>query len=154
MITFQFNDGGRSNYFKGNTGDCVTRAIAIATGKDYKEVYDDLNKLAKEKGRRGSRKVKTKYGTSYVKASGCSRTGHFRKTYQPYLESLGWKWVSCSGVGKGISIHLKEDELPKGKIICSVSRHLCTVIDGVLHDTYDCSREGTRGVYGYFIKIN
>jgi len=25
------------------------------------------------------------------------------------------------------------------------------VIDGVLHDTHDCSRDGTRCVYGYWL---
>jgi len=27
------------------------------------------------------------------------------------------------------------------------------VIDGVINDTYDCSREGTRCVYGYWEKV-
>ena len=34
--TFNYNDGGRDKYFKGTTGDCVTRAIAIACDLDYK----------------------------------------------------------------------------------------------------------------------
>ena len=43
MCDFKFNDGGRSKYFKGKgAGDCVPRAIAIATGKDYKEVYNAM----------------------------------------------------------------------------------------------------------------
>jgi hypothetical protein len=25
-------------------------------------------------------------------------------------------------------------------------------VDGIINDTYDCSREGTRCVYGYFTK--
>ena len=33
------DDGGRvAAGYKGKTGDCVTRAIAIATGKPYQEV--------------------------------------------------------------------------------------------------------------------
>ena len=37
------NDGGRAAVgYKGQAGDCVTRAIAIATGKPYQEVYDAL----------------------------------------------------------------------------------------------------------------
>jgi hypothetical protein len=44
---FIYDDGGRSAVgFKGNTGDCVTRAISIATGKSYKEVYNALNILS------------------------------------------------------------------------------------------------------------
>lgn len=41
-------------------------------------------------------------------------------------------------------------ELPSGRLIVAVSRHLCAVIDGVIHDTFDPSRDGTRCVYGYF----
>ena len=41
-------------------------------------------------------------------------------------------------------------ELPRGPLIVKVSRHLTAVIDGVLYDTHDCSRGGTRCVYGYF----
>ena len=42
-----YHDGGRSQYFKGTTGDCVTRAIAIATGIDYRKVYDLVNSYSK-----------------------------------------------------------------------------------------------------------
>lgn len=42
-LQFQFDDGGRAQAgYKGSTGDCVTRAIAIATGKPYSEVYDAI----------------------------------------------------------------------------------------------------------------
>ena len=45
-----YNDGGRSNYYKAkDVGDCVCRALAIATGTDYKVMYNllkgfDLNR--------------------------------------------------------------------------------------------------------------
>ena len=50
--------------------------------------------------------------------------------------------------------HLKKDELPSGTLIVSCSKHITVVKDGVLHDTYDCSRRGTRCVYGYWTKPN
>jgi len=57
-IKFIFDDGGRAAAgFRGRAGDCVTRAIAIATGKPYREVYDALNALA-AKERTGKRKKK------------------------------------------------------------------------------------------------
>jgi len=37
-------------------------------------------------------------------------------------------------------------------LIVKVSKHLTTVIDGVLHDTHDPSRRGSRCVYGYYLK--
>jgi len=54
------------------------------------------------------------------------------------------------GIGTGCKVHLREEELPKGKIIASVSKHLTTVIDGIIHDTHDPQRNGTRCVYGYY----
>ena len=43
MIDFNFNDGGREAAGKkGSTGDCVTRAVAIASGLPYLEVYNRL----------------------------------------------------------------------------------------------------------------
>jgi len=46
-MDFVFHDGGRAAAgYKGMTGDCVTRSIAIATGKTYQEVYDALNHRA------------------------------------------------------------------------------------------------------------
>jgi hypothetical protein len=40
------------------------------------------------------------------------------------------------------------DEVPV--LIARVSKHLVAIVDGELHDTHDCSRDGTRYVYGYW----
>ena len=139
---FKYNDGGRKEAgFKGKTSDCVTRAIAIVTGKPYKEVYDAINILAE-----------TEYLGKRMKKNSNARTGVFRKTYQKYLESLGYEWTPTMKVGQGCKTHLRSDELPKGKIIVRVTKHLTVMIDGVINDTFDCSRQGTRCVYGYFSK--
>lgn len=141
-MKFNYNDGGRSQYFKGTkTGDCVCRAIAIGTNMDYKEVYDLINEYAKSE-----KTGKRKRGISNA------RTGVYKNTYKAILKDLGWKWVPTMKVGQGCKVHLDENELPKGTIIVSVSKHLVCVIDGVINDTYDCSREGNRCVYGYFVK--
>jgi len=47
-LNFIYSDGGRSNYFKGEAGDCVVRAISIATEIDYKVIYDKLFDLNKD----------------------------------------------------------------------------------------------------------
>jgi hypothetical protein len=69
-----------------------------------------------------------------------------------YLEALGWRWVPTMGIGTGYKVHLLASELPVGRLIVALSHHMVAVIDGIIHDTYDCSRDGTRCVYGYFIK--
>lgn len=139
-MEFVYSDGGRSLAgFKGNTGDCVTRAIAIATQKPYQEVYDALNQLCKiEKPIKGKGSL--------------ARTGVFRKTYEKYLMENGWKWIPCMKVGEGCKVHLRKEELPNGRLVVAVSRHLTAVVDGVLYDNHDCSRDGSRCVYGYYIE--
>ena len=148
MILHQYNDGGRSSSgFKGNADDCVTRAITIATGLPYKVVYDDLTRLSKSYVKNHNNKI-----SRHLKKSGTSaRTGIFREIYEPYIISLGGVWHSTMKVGSGCQVHLDEKELPDGRLICSLSKHLCAVIDRIVHDTFDPSREGKRCVYGYYI---
>ena len=43
-----------------------------------------------------------------------------------------------------------DDELPMGRLVVSLSRHFAAVIDGLLHDNHDCSRDGTKCVYGFW----
>lgn len=132
-----FNDGGRlAAGFRGKAGDCVTRAIAIASGKPYREVYDALNSMAHDE--------KPKKGRS------SARSGVFRTTYQKYLEALGAIWTPTMKIGSGCTVHLRADELPRGRLVVSASRHLVAVINGVIHDTHDPSRNGKRCVYGYY----
>jgi hypothetical protein len=139
---FIFNDGGREAAgYKGSTGDCVTRSIAIVTGRPYKEVYDAINQLS-ESERTGKRKKKKSN----------ARTGVFKGTSKKYLLSLGYEWIPTMQIGQGCKVHLRSDELPTGRIIVKVSKHMTTMIDGVINDTHDCSRQGTRCVYGYFRK--
>lgn len=143
MDGFEWNDGGRAEAgFKGYAGDCVIRAIAIAAQKPYQEVYDAINLLSTSE-RTGKRK----------RTKSSARNGVYRGTYQKYLESIGWEWIPTMFVGQGCKVHLRADELPGGRIIVKLSKHVSAVIDGVIHDTYDPSRDGTRCVYGYFRKV-
>ena len=144
-IKWEHNDGGRELAgFKGKTGDCVTRAIAIASGKSYKEIYEVM-----ANGNLNQRKSKYyKKGTKTARAGISVR----RKWFKDYMSSLGFKWTPTMFIGSGCKVHLKADELPSGNLICSVSKHYVAVVDGVIQDTYDCSRGGTRCVYGYWRK--
>ena len=138
------DDGGRQAAgYKGQAGDCVTRAIAIATSQPYQEVYDALNGLAVTE-RTGKRK----------RGKSSARTGVYRPTLRKYLMSLGWQWTPTMQIGQGCKVHLTAAELPGGNLIVSVSKHLVAVVDGVIHDTHDPSRDGTRCVYGYWTKPN
>ena len=145
------NDGGRADAgFRGETRDCVTRSIAIATGVSYRVVYDELFARAKALAATGRCKV-----ARYLRKKDASpRTGVHRKVYEAYLLDLGWTWVPTMQIGQGCTVHLRANELPSGIIIARLSKHLCVVRDGVIHDMFDPSREGTRCVYGYFQKAS
>jgi hypothetical protein len=137
-ITFIEDDGGRAKAgFKGRADDCVCRAIAIAAALPYREVYDELNRRVKAADGRGGKGA---------------REGVKRPIYEAYLRELGFTWTPTMKIGAGVTMHLRASELPRGRIIVRLSRHLAAVVDGELHDTFDCSRGGTRAVYGVFAR--
>lgn len=137
-----YDDGGRSKYYKASSvGDCVTRAIAIAANMDYKEVYQMIIDITHRKGRH-----KTKYNSH-------PRNGVLKKDIIIAMEKIGFTWHPCMSIGTGCKVHLAKDEIPMDKtIICNLSKHLVAVINGVIHDIYDPSKEGKRCVYGYWEK--
>lgn len=150
MIRFIKNDGGRASAgFKGAAGDCVCRAIAIASGVSYADVYKAL-----AEGNATQRQ--TKHSKRHKASAGkrTARNGIFtqRKWFKDYMAYLGFTWHPTMAIGSGCKVHLAEGELPMGRLVVMLSKHSAAVIDGVLYDTYDCSREGTRCVYGYYQK--
>lgn len=148
-IPFQYDDGGRQAAgYKGNTDDCVVRAIAIATGTPYAAVYENLHQRTLN-DRPQMRKLERKYGDN-ARSHASPRSGVHRRIYDAYLTDLGWEWTPTTRIGSGTTVHLAADELPGGPLIVRLTRHLAAVIDGVLHDTDDCSRGGTRAVYGFW----
>src|SRR5689334_19321735 len=87
-IPFVYDDGGRSGSGrKGRAGDCVCRAISIATGRPYSEIFAELTRGNK----RSSKKVRT------VSHGVCTSL----KWFKEYMRSLGFVWVPCMGLGTG-----------------------------------------------------
>ncbi len=79
-MTWMYHDGGRAAAgYRGTTSDCVVRAVAIATGLPYQEIYNKVNELAKSEriGKRKQRKSN-------------ARTGVFR----PLIHRLMWKQIA------------------------------------------------------------
>jgi hypothetical protein len=146
---FQLNDGGREAAgFKGGAGDCVVRSIAIAAQIPYVRVYEDL-RLANE----SYAQLRNDRLAKRLNAKGVSpRNGNHRNVFHDYILGLGFEWVPTMKVGAGCRVHLRSDELPAGTLIVKVSKHLTAIINGVIHDTHDPSRGGSRCVYGYYIK--
>src|SRR5262245_14131252 len=96
-LRFQHHDGGRAAAgFRGTTGDCVTRAIAIASGLPYRVVYNALNALGKQE-RVGTRK----------RGRSNARTGVYKDTIKTYLLGMGWQWTPTMHIGQGCRVHLR-----------------------------------------------
>ena len=150
------DDGGRRGSIprgrKDEVGDCVARAIAIATEKPYREVHDALIATAVRVAAEGKGDW----------AKWAKRKGRFRAFHADhgvptevsdiYLAALGWKYTSTKKLPRGKGIRLRADELPGGRLIVDLRRHYTAVIDGVIHDTQDCSEEGRRRIRGYWSK--
>jgi hypothetical protein len=150
-VTWTFNDGGRAQA-KGFGGtadgdDCVVRAISITTEQPYAEVYAAVT----EHQRQWCHKSRARHAKKMRDAGKWhARHGVHREVIRSYMESIGWTWVPTMHIGTGTTVHLDADELPSGRLVVSVSKHVCAVIDGVVHDTHDPTRDGTRAVYGYY----
>ena len=138
------NDGGRAEAGRrGSTGDCVTRAIAIASGRPYDEVYQAL-----AAGNAGQRKT-TRSRTTSGRRSASNGIHVTRQWFKDYMRGLGFVWTPTMQIGSGCTVHLTDGELPMGRLVVSLSRHYCAVIDGVIHDLYDPQRDGEEW-YGPF----
>lgn len=128
-MKFVYSDGGRSKYFKGKAGDCVVRAICNATGFDYKEVYDNVKDLLQH----------------------TPRNGLLRKETRDIMNYYGFEWKPFMQIGTGTRYHLTEEDLPnEGTYVLKLSHHLTVIKDGVIYDTFNPSRGGTRCVYGFW----
>jgi len=128
-------DGGRAAAgFKGSARDCVTRAVAIAAETPYTQVYESL-----ALGNEGERKSK-RAGWHSGRRSARNGISVGRKWFRDYMTGHGFRWVPTMAIGQGCSVHLKNGELPGGRLVVRLSRHVCAMIDGVIYDASDPQR--------------
>ena len=80
-MKFVYDDGGREAAgYKGKTGDCACRALAIATGMPYKEAYDLINSYGKAERTNLKRR-----GNAYNGHRSSARTGVYTDTMRNSL---------------------------------------------------------------------
>ena len=126
-----YNDGGRAKAgYKGKAGDCVVRAIAIATASDYKEIYNLVAAANKDFG----------FGKS-------ARNGIHKQVSSYVLKNLGFKWCAAP---KFVGRKARTYDMPNGIVIAKQAHHLVCVIDGIAFDTFDSTK---KMVYGYWKKV-
>lgn len=128
-MEFIWNDGGRAaSGYVGLAGDCVVRAIAIASGAVYRDVYKELGAASEKSPRDG------------IRADIAS----------DYLAQRDWqRW-------EGYDRPFVVDHMPKGVLIVHLaipgerSQHFCTLIDRVVHDTWNPAEDNDYVVKSYW----
>ena len=123
-----YNDGGRraAGLKTVQMGDCVNRALAIASGKDYMTIRRILVEFCdKERGQDRSHPDR----------------GIYPKTYKKVLKALG--------VGAMVKVNSWQALPPEGRLMIVQDEHVVAVIDGVINDTYDPVEKPTA-IQGYY----
>jgi len=128
-MRFVWDDGGRAICgFVGLTGDCVPRAIAIATGAVYRDIYNTLGSQSAKSPRHG---VDTDTAAAYLRER---------------------DWIRTIGFEQPFEI----EDLPMGVVIVHIAKangraqHFCTMVDHVIHDTWDPSDDDDYVVKSYW----
>jgi len=129
-MELNWNDGGRfSSGYVGLTGDCVVRAIAIATGISYRDVYSEIGSASEKSPRNGV--------PTFVASD--------------YLAARQWRFAD------GQRARFTSDWLPLGIVIVHLASvksrrngHFCTVIDHVVQDTWNPSDDDEFIVAGFW----
>tara|TARA_R110000782_G_C14472014_1_gene374822 strand:- start:73 stop:462 length:390 start_codon:yes stop_codon:yes gene_type:complete len=120
MNEYIYDDGGRHKYFqmkykKDRVGDCVVRALAIATKEDYQNVRNELWKISQKNGDMPNGKLTT----------------------NEFLINKGFiKEKKIKGYCLG-QYPVSEKEV----YIVNLANHMVCLDQGLVRDTWDCRRK-------------
>ena len=121
MIRYEYNDGGREAAgYKGKAGDCVVRAIAIISGKSYRDIYRACAE-ANSKAKRGN-------------GVRSARNGVWKDAYEVVMKALGFEKIK---LGRGGRPTFSEAHERYGNCVVKTTRHLAAIKDGALQDIFD-----------------
>ena len=133
LMKFQYSDGGRSLYFSGVAGDCVTRAFSIGLGKSYLELYELVNRISQLE--RFDMKIKSNRKKNGI-SSACG--GVYPNTIKKLAYHFGLKFNSKTGKIKNL----------KGRnYLVLLHEHMTCIRNGIMIDTHDCSDLEYIGYY-------
>ena len=102
-----------------SSGDCVVRAIAKGTGKQWDEVFNELSRVGLE----------------------LKDMANAKSVYNKYLQELGYPMEKQPRKSNNTKYTAAEfaKKFTKGTYIISLSNHLSLVLDGKIYDTWNCS---------------
>ena len=114
---------------KRHVGDCVIRAIAVATGKPWLNVYDELYLLGRD---------------TYDMMSG-------NETWGLYLYRMGFDpFLLPDACPECVTVREFARRFPDGSYIVGTGSHAVAIVDGDYFDTWDSGDT----VPAYFFKID
>ena len=127
MITSMTMVDANSAGYKGDAGDCLARAIVIATIGDYKTVYKHIAQTMKKHGYPASADFYTIGKKKRGKRSP-------RQLQDDILIDYGFHKVS---LGRGTRPTYTEAHLEFGNCIVTTTKHFAALVDGAVRDTFD-----------------
>lgn len=111
------------------TNDCVVRAICNATGKQWHEVYEELCAIGYDM---------------------CDMPNS-KRVYEQYLENIGWvkHRMPRHLSGRRYTLSQLADDFKRYKTnaVVSVAKHLTAIVEGDLHDTWNCGHKCVGNYY-------
>ena len=130
LIGYVHDDGGRAEAgFKGDTGDCAVRAIAILTGTPYSDVYERMAACMRLAGYRASGNAYRQRPRRDLKPAISARDlQHLVKT------SYGLRRVK---LGRGPRPTYSDAWALHGNCLVGTARHVAAIVKGDLRDTFD-----------------
>ena len=134
MIDYRYDDGGREDAgYRGRTGDCVVRAIAICTGEDYRAVYATMAEHMKSNGYAASGNA---YATRERNRKAPRSKGQIaaRRVQDRVLEAYGFRKVRLPA---GARPTFTEAHHQFGDCVVGTTKHVAAIVNGALRDTFD-----------------
>ena len=134
MIGYRYDDGGRAAAgYRGKTGDCVVRAIAICAREDYRSVYGTMAEHMKANGYAASGNA---YATRERSRKAPRRRGQLtaRRVQDRVLASYGFTKVSLLA---GERPTYTEAHRRYGDCVVGTTKHVVAIVGGALRDTFN-----------------
>lgn len=111
-----------------STGDCVVRAVAVATGQSWRRVYRDLCRLGE---------------------SECEMPSN-NALWGLYLRDMGFRqFLLPESCPRCVTVRAFSKQFPEGTYVIGTGGHAVAVIDGDWYDNWDSGNE----VPSYFWRL-
>jgi len=134
MIGYTYDDDGRAAAgYRGKTGDCVVRAIAICAREDYRAVYGTMAEHMKRNGYAAGGNA---YATRERNRKAPRRRGRLnaRRVQDRVLEAYGFHKVRLP---EGERPTFTEAHRRYGDCVVGTTKHVSAIAGGALRDTFD-----------------